>query len=211
MNTHTAHNPRILAFGLTAFLALGLPNGAQGQDELPGMEPLEGVPAMLDNEQDFRKARTSLDDGMLALESVIFNEGLRRAIKIDLQQGGSFNQDKLEAAARTLRICKDSCQTPEERCSDRADRGSNLLSATACEISFGQCQAKCTQDLLAVVSAIPEDLPSDVQGQQNENPAMEQQRKRIKQYSCTILRMPKLPFDRDCLICRELPWKRVFA
>lgn len=171
MSTH--HKP--LTFVLTTFLVLSLPSGAESQGELPGMEPLEGVAAKLDNEQDFRGATASFEDGLLALESVIFDEGLRRAIKNDEENGRSSSQRSLEAAAKTLRLCKDSCETPEEKCRDPADRRSNILLATSCEISFGECEVKCTQNLLDTVSRMP-DPPSDTQAQENEDPAMEQQR-----------------------------------
>lgn len=178
MSTHHTTN---LALLLMTFLAMNLPSGAQGQGELPGMEPLEGVPAKLDNEQDFLEATTSFEDGMLALESVILNEGLRRAIKIDGDNSRSSahakleGQTNLEDAAQALRICKDSCETPEEKCRDRSDRGANILLATSCEISLGQCRVRCTRNLLNTVSRMP-DSPIDTQAQENEDPAMAQQR-----------------------------------
>lgn len=168
---------------LTACLSLSGPSNAQSQDELPdelpGIEPLEGLPAELDNEQEFEEATNSLSDGLVAIEDVILNEGLRRAIANDEVMGGSVNQLGLEAAAETLRSCKDSCDTPEERCRDRADNADPdtlILLATACEIEFRQCQAQCTQNLVDAVANIPDISGDAVQDQQNDDAAMEQQR-----------------------------------
>lgn len=177
----STHHTKTLTLVLMTFLAMNLPSGAQGQGELPGMEPLEGIPAKLDNEQDFLKATTAFDDGMLALESALLNEGLRRAIKIDEDNRGFSayakpeGQINLEEAAKALRSCKDSCETPEEKCRDHAGKRSNILRAISCEIELGRCQVNCTRNLLATVSRMP-DSPSDTQAQENEDPAMAQQR-----------------------------------
>jgi hypothetical protein len=130
---------------------------------------------MLDNEKDFREATTSFDDGLLAVDSVIFNEGLRRALKLDDANGGTSAQTALENEARTLRLCKDSCQTPDEQCRDRADRGSDIVLATACDIRSAKCETKCTQALLNTVSGMP-DLPITALRHEYEDPALEQQR-----------------------------------
>lgn len=167
-----AYHVKNLAFALTALVALSVSNIAQSQDGIPGIDPLEGTAAFLDNEQDFRDASTSFEDGILSLEKVIFNEGLRRAIKDDEQYEGMSVEDALGEAARTLRICKDACQTPEERCRDRADRRSNTLFATFCDVRAGKCEVQCTQNLLNTVSNLrdlpPEDNEDSPMGQQKD-------------------------------------------
>jgi hypothetical protein len=75
-----AHHAKTLAFVLTPLLAISLLIAAQGQAQLPGMEPLEGFPAKLDNEQDLGEASTSFEKGLHTLERVIFNEGPRQVV-----------------------------------------------------------------------------------------------------------------------------------
>jgi hypothetical protein len=166
---------------LAALLALGLWSTAPGQDEFTEIieEPLQGTSAELDNEQDFEEATTSLATGLLTLEDVILDEGLMRAINNDAVIGGSSNQDLILAAAETLQACKDTCQAPEERCSDRADPAGvdlSILDATSCEIRAGRCQVRCTQDLVNVVASIPNISGNTAEAQNDEDPAMEQQR-----------------------------------
>lgn len=181
MKTHGAKTSALL---LTVLFALTLPSSAQNQAQLPGMEPLEGIAAKLDNDHALRDAITSFEKGLVAVESVITSEGLRRAdalrwsIRNNKSNGESSSQLKLEEAVTTLRLCKDSCQAVEESCRNSADANLNILLATSCQASSGRCQIACAQDLLGAVSSM-RDPRISAQGYENEN-QLDQQREEAK-------------------------------
>jgi hypothetical protein len=147
MKAHQAKTSMLL---LTAFLTLNLPSVAQSvEDNLPVLRELAGIDARVYNQQDSSKAALSFEKGLLGLDSVLLNEGLRR-VKKDKE-----NEGALITAANTLQGCKRSCEQSEVRCLKGAD-DSNIFAATLCRISFAECQLQCTQNLLDAVPRIPD-------------------------------------------------------
>lgn len=182
-------NAKTSRFVLTLLLAMSLSSGVHGEDKysepdefpeledvLPGLDPLVGLAAEIDNEQDLREARTSFEDGLLELERVIINEGLRRALDEEtLVEIEGSSQIQVEDAVQDLRACEASCDIMKEECLIGApDEGNrfNTLSATSCEIDRGQCEVGCILNLVEAVAS----MPGKVQGKANGDPALQEQR-----------------------------------
>jgi hypothetical protein len=138
-----------------------------------GTQPLEGITAELNNAQDLRDAASSSDRGISALDRLIFNEGVRRARGKDkiISESG---QKQLEAAEKTLRMCKASCRDNEEHCLNSSNTEFATLFETGCKSRWaGQCQLECTQTLRETISEMPDPAGAQFQGK---NQALEQQR-----------------------------------